>query len=175
MKILNSKYAVYKSMNKLGIWAIAIVGAFVIGILSANPVVEAVGGWQAAIAGHETRITDLENQELPFNARYLVYEDTACTSSGGHPVHIDQGWCPNGVRTSFAIFDAGVDLDSIVLGQNKATEMSFDSSGQLNGVDGCGLRVLSVDGFPDGLFLFSCTPIPDGTELRLLVIDPPTP
>ena len=36
-------------MNKLGIWAIAIAGAFLIGVLSANPVVEAVGGWQGAI------------------------------------------------------------------------------------------------------------------------------
>jgi len=36
-------------MNKLGIWAIAIAGAFVIGVLSANPVVEAAqSGWQAA-------------------------------------------------------------------------------------------------------------------------------
>ena len=60
-------------MHKLGIWAIAIAGAFVIGILSANPVVEAVGGWQAAIAGHETRITDLENQ-LPGAEIYTVIE-----------------------------------------------------------------------------------------------------
>jgi len=37
----------------LGIWAIAIAGAFVIGILSANPVVEAVGGWQLALGLHE--------------------------------------------------------------------------------------------------------------------------
>ncbi len=36
-------------MNKLGIWAIAIAGAFLIGIFSANPVVEAVSGWQGAI------------------------------------------------------------------------------------------------------------------------------
>jgi len=49
-------------MKKLGIWAIAIAGAFVIGVFSANPVVDAAGGWKAAIAGHETRITDLENQ-----------------------------------------------------------------------------------------------------------------
>ncbi len=61
-------------MDKLGIWAIAIAGAFVIGILSANPVVEAAGGWQAAfadllsqiisndveLADHETRISELE-------------------------------------------------------------------------------------------------------------------
>jgi len=52
-------------MNKLGIWGIVIAGAFFVGVLSANPVVEAVGGWKAAIAGHETRITDLESQTVP--------------------------------------------------------------------------------------------------------------
>jgi len=35
-------------MNKT-ILGIAIVGAFIVGILTANPVVEAVGGWQGAI------------------------------------------------------------------------------------------------------------------------------
>jgi len=40
-------------MNKLGIWAIAIVAAFVIGVLSANPVAEAVGGWKEALQTHE--------------------------------------------------------------------------------------------------------------------------
>jgi len=44
------------------VFAVVIVAAFVVGILSANPVVEAVGGWKEAIADHETRITDLENQ-----------------------------------------------------------------------------------------------------------------
>jgi len=48
-------------MNKLGIWGIAIAGAFVVGILTANPVVEAVGGWKAAIAGHEARIAVIED------------------------------------------------------------------------------------------------------------------
>ncbi len=43
-------------MNKLGIWVIAIAGAFIIGILSANPVVEAVGGWQLAIQGLQAQI-----------------------------------------------------------------------------------------------------------------------
>ena len=47
-------------MNKLGIWAIAIVGAFVIGILSANPVVEAVGGWKAAVIELNDDISDIE-------------------------------------------------------------------------------------------------------------------
>jgi len=48
-------------MNKT-ILGIAIAGAFLIGILSANPVVEAVGGWQQAFVGLDTRITALENQ-----------------------------------------------------------------------------------------------------------------
>ena len=36
-------------MNKLGIWAIAIAGAFLIGAFTANPIVEAQGGWKLAI------------------------------------------------------------------------------------------------------------------------------
>jgi len=36
-------------MNKLGIWAIAIAGAFLIGAFTANPIVEAQGGWKAAL------------------------------------------------------------------------------------------------------------------------------
>ena len=43
-------------MSKLGIWAIAIAGAFLVGVLSANPVVEAVGGWKGAFDGLDTRI-----------------------------------------------------------------------------------------------------------------------
>jgi len=48
-------------MNKLGIWGLVIAGAFVIGVLSANPVVEAVGGWQPAVDGLDARVTALEN------------------------------------------------------------------------------------------------------------------
>jgi len=47
-------------MNKLGIWVIAIVAAFVIGILSANPVVEAVEGWKAAVIELSGDISDIE-------------------------------------------------------------------------------------------------------------------
>jgi len=67
-------------MNRLGIWAIAIAGAFVIGILSANPVVEAVGGWKAAVDGLDTRITTLENQqptELYTKTQNLVLADNS--------------------------------------------------------------------------------------------------
>ena len=50
-------------MKKLGIWAIAIAAAFIIGVFSANPVVDAAkAGWQPVVADHEERITDLENQ-----------------------------------------------------------------------------------------------------------------
>ncbi len=58
-------------MNKLGILGIAIAGAFIIGILSANPVVEAVGGWKLSIDGLDTRITALENP--PPIQREIVY------------------------------------------------------------------------------------------------------
>ena len=57
-------------MNKLGIWAIAIVGAVWIGVLSANPVVEAVGGWQPVVEGLDARVTALENQ-ADFNSYWL--------------------------------------------------------------------------------------------------------
>jgi len=46
-------------MNKLGIWAIAIATAFVIGILSANPVAEAVGGWKEAVADLQDQINSI--------------------------------------------------------------------------------------------------------------------
>jgi len=57
-------------MQKLGIWALAIAGAFVVGILSANPVSEAVGGWQPAVDGLDARISALEGDAS-------VYEVTA--------------------------------------------------------------------------------------------------
>jgi len=69
-------------MNKLGIWAIAIAGAFVIGVLSANPVVDAVGGWQAAIAGQEVRISELE--EIVFKLPIRI------DSEGG--VNVNKFW-----------------------------------------------------------------------------------
>ena len=47
-------------MNKLGIWAIVVAGAFFLGILTANPVVEAVGGWKAAVIELNDDISDIE-------------------------------------------------------------------------------------------------------------------
>jgi len=71
-------------MNKLGIWAIAIVGAFVIGVISANPVVDAVGGWKEAVADLQSQINAIpttstsvirfdagNNQEVNINPLYL--------------------------------------------------------------------------------------------------------
>ena len=49
-------------MNKLSIWGIVIAGAFFIGILTANPVVEAVGGWKAAIADLQNQIDNTSEQ-----------------------------------------------------------------------------------------------------------------
>jgi len=77
-------------MNKLGIWAIVIAGAFVIGVLSANPVVEAVGGWQLAFVGLDTRVTALENpspiqKEIVYSQVMLV--DPLITGDVGSIMH----------------------------------------------------------------------------------------
>jgi len=62
-------------MNKLGIWAIAIAGAFLIGVVSANPVTEAVGGWQLAFEGLDTRITTLEGDVADPEVRLSELEE----------------------------------------------------------------------------------------------------
>ena len=57
-------------MNKTILLGIAISGAFIVGILSANPVSEAVGGWQLAFDGLDTRITALEGSQTLEIMRY---------------------------------------------------------------------------------------------------------
>jgi len=81
-------------MNKtLTIAIVGIMGAFIVGLLSANPVVEAVGGWQAVVADHEARIAAIENggftivetqristsQTIPAGQRVLV-QTSPCNS-----------------------------------------------------------------------------------------------
>jgi len=50
-------------MNNLGIWGIAIAAAFVIGVISANPVVEAAGGWKAAFEDLQEQINNIPQGE----------------------------------------------------------------------------------------------------------------
>ncbi len=57
---LNIDKYLIDSMDKLGIWAIAIATAFVIGVLSANPVVEAAAGWKAAFDDLQQQINEIE-------------------------------------------------------------------------------------------------------------------
>ena len=57
---LNIDKYLIDSMDKLGIWGIAIAAAFMIGVLSANPVVEAVGGWKAAFDDLQQQINEIE-------------------------------------------------------------------------------------------------------------------
>ena len=76
---------------KKAILGIAIAGAFVIGIFSANPVVEAVGGWKAAIADHETRISEIEN----------VLDPIETLQVDGLLVQLTQNF-PNNIGTSIA-------------------------------------------------------------------------
>jgi len=62
-------------MNKLGIWAIAIAGAFLIGVLSANPVVEAVGGWQPVVEDLQNQI-DVIPQIITRTSTFQLEPDT---------------------------------------------------------------------------------------------------
>jgi len=64
-------------MNKQVLFGLAITTAFVIGVLSANPVVDAAGGWQPVVDGLDARITALETQPAPESQ---VYEVTGTTT-----------------------------------------------------------------------------------------------
>jgi len=59
-------------LNKLGIWAIVIVAAFVIGVLSANPVVEAAGGWKAAFDDLQNQIDNTSGQVYEVSALSVI-------------------------------------------------------------------------------------------------------
>jgi len=69
-------------MNKLGIWAIAIAGAFLIGILSANPVVEAVGGWQGALEIKHFTTTEVSG--------FFIISDSDVTSQSVVTLSVDE-------------------------------------------------------------------------------------
>jgi len=63
-------------MRKTILLGIAIASAFIIGTLTTNPVVDAVGGWQLAVDGLDARITALENQPAPESQVYEVSDTT---------------------------------------------------------------------------------------------------
>jgi len=85
-------------MNKLGIWGIAIAAAFVVGVLSANPVVEAASGWKDAVADHETRITDLETQ--PAGTLVTITTSKPLTVPSDKSVVSEIALCPSGTTIS---------------------------------------------------------------------------
>jgi len=69
-------------MNKLGIWALVIATAFMIGIFSANPVVEAVGGWKAAVDDLQNQIDNLEPSEQIYEVSVVsVIPESSTTGS----------------------------------------------------------------------------------------------
>jgi len=51
-------------MNKTILFGIAIAVAFVVGVLSANPVVQAVGGWQAAVDDLQSQIDAISGTQV---------------------------------------------------------------------------------------------------------------
>jgi len=86
--------------NRASIIVLAVIAGLVIGIISANPVVEAVEGWKAAfndllaqiisndsdIEDHETRITNLEGDSATYEVSLFVITRCTpggCSSSGG--------------------------------------------------------------------------------------------
>jgi len=121
-------------MNKLGIWGIVIAGAFLIGVVSANPVVEAAGGWKATfddlssqitsndvdIEDHQTRITDLENQPV---GTQIYTKTTSITGIGAGVTLAYQDFCDVGdtvITAYLKDIQGAVDQHSIV--QSNAIE-----------------------------------------------------
>jgi len=91
-------------MNKLGIWAIAVAGAFLIGVLSANPVAEAVGGWQQAFINHEADGTAHGIDSLSIGFGSEVTDATSIQDNG----IIGTVQCPaNHVMTGYEMSVAG--------------------------------------------------------------------
>jgi len=64
-------------MNKLGIWAIAIAGAFLIGIISANPVVDAVEDWNQAVDIKSSSATGPDKDKDKNKPKEAIYEVSA--------------------------------------------------------------------------------------------------
>jgi len=79
---LNTHNHVTIPMNKLGIWAIAIAGAFLVGVVSANPVTEAVGGWQGAFDGLDARITTLEGDASVYEVSETITIQAGALTDG---------------------------------------------------------------------------------------------
>jgi len=115
-------------MNKLGIWLIAIATAFVIGVLSANPVVDAVGGWKGAFDGLDTRITALET------ATTVELYTVSFTKDTSPPQSVELN-CNSGdtVVSGYVIFPEGDtaevntvainDGEGMIIGQSGATSL----------------------------------------------------
>jgi len=85
-------------MRKQVILGIALASAFLIGVLSANPVVEAVGGWQPAVDGLDARITALENQPAVTLETITVSESLFVPSSKA--IVSETALCPAGTTVS---------------------------------------------------------------------------
>jgi len=112
-------------LNKLGIWVIVIAAAFFVGILSANPVVEAVGGWQGAFDGLDVRITGLENTPTPKIQKQIE----------SHQVDMTQSPLGQFVHHTFSCTN-----DGVIEGPQ-----SFSTIGTVHG-EGFGIRLVQQNG-----------------------------
>jgi len=73
-------------MNKLSIWGIALATAFVIGVLSANPVAEAVGGWQSAIENLQLEVITVDGNLVDLNFGGTEQDTSVATCPSTHKV-----------------------------------------------------------------------------------------
>jgi len=96
-------------MNKLGIWATVTIGAFIFGLLSANPVVEAVEGWQGAIVELQEQIDN-----IPPGPTVVTVQDTDNPVCAADELEAFE-WCPPSEADSYRINDPSVTLDSVVV------------------------------------------------------------
>ncbi len=173
-------------MNKLGIWVIAVAAVFVVGVLSANPVVEAVGGWQAAvedllaqitsndsdIADHETRIIDLEASQSCANQASIdaVIPDfdisPECDSDGDGVADVVDN-CPSTPNAD--------QTDSDGDGLGDACDDDVDGDGVLNVDDNCPTTPNADQTDTDGDTIGNvCDANPGQAELEVFFVSVPT-
>jgi len=93
-------------MNKLGIWTIVIAGAFLIGILSANPVVEAVGGWQGAFDNLQLEVTERDTTLVQLGGFLIADVILACDEGEKAVGSAIQSAIPNTFARTRIIVDA---------------------------------------------------------------------
>jgi len=127
-------------MNKLGIWGIVIAGAFFVGVFSANPSVEAVGGWKAAfddllaqITSNDTDIADLQAQINALTGEHIIRFDSGNNQEVNvNPLFFINGNNEGSPLNGFLDFRRGATLVGV---DGEITELRYDiGPATINGI-----------------------------------------